>query len=425
MIPAALLCTGLIVALGCGSKPTPTQPSAPENPSPTAASPQSPTPDPNAGTPKVESPKVVHELDQAKQVIPASPVRGSIGGAEVTPEVVIEGDELTFRTLKAGTPVIDRCVKVKLAPMHLPGQPLPAVLGREWKVKLDGDAGPNTPELWLEVGGKPPHLYPSGYAMTLEVGPRKDGKVPGKIYLSLPDDNKTVLAGTFAADYVRPHTEKPGPDDGPYITGEVTVTGAKLEDQVRVAYAEFPAGGVVFVKELQIPFDPMPLEAARWTREETDKPRTSTLVSGDGKARPFRYEHVKLPPGRYLLSAAVVGGPAVWKWVDLPAGVTLTENFTLDATKIGGVEVSVPATVKDKVLIAPASEPGKPVLDGDLFRVIAFQVVRQDVEIAGGKAVVKNLGPGKYEVRVGELRGNVEVVAGKTAELVLTPPKQP
>ena len=39
------------------------------------------------------------------------------------------------------------------------------------------------------------------------------------------------------------------------------------------------------------------------------------------------------------------------------------------------------------------------------------------------KALMNNLGPGKYEVRAGDLRGFVDVVAGKTAELNLGPKK--
>jgi hypothetical protein len=148
------------------------------------------------------------------------------------------------------------------------------------------------------------------------------------------------------------------------------------------------------------------------------------LVAGDGKLRPTRYEHIKLPPGRYLISAGIVGGPAVWKWVDLPAGGALTENFTLDATAAGGVEVTVPADVVGKVFIAPADAPDKPALNADQFSAIALQVVRQYPDVVAGKALVKNVAPGRYEVRVGDLRGTIEIVAGKTVELSLRPPKK-
>jgi hypothetical protein len=371
----------------------------------------------------MEPPKGVEwQLDQTKHVVPAAPVQGSIAGVAVVPLVQIEGAELSFRAFKAGTPVVERSVKLNLAPMLMAGQPQPQLFGRGWTVKVDTEPGPGVPEVWREVAGRDPHLYPSGYALTLELGPRKDGKVAGKIYLCLGDTEKTLLAGAFEAVHARGHTERPGPDDGPYIAGEVRVTGAKPDAEVRVSYVAF-TGPQVFFKELQLPFDPVPELQARWTRDEADRPRVSTFVAGDGRGRPFRYEHVKLNPGRYLVSAAVVGGPAVWKWVELPPGGTLMENLVLDASKTGGVEVTVPAGVTGKVYLAPADDPARPALELELFVAVAFQVVRQDTDLVGGKALVKNLAPGRYEVRAGELRGLVEVSAGKTAELVLVPKK--
>lgn len=423
MIFALVLAAGLVFAVGCGSKPEPTQPIASlasEPTPPTSPNPPTPPTTPTSPVTPLEPTKGAWELDQSKHVIPEAPVKGSIAGMEVTPEAVLEGDELNFIAYKAGTREMERNVKLKLAPMLLAGQPIPSVLGRNWKVKTDAEQGPEVPVAWRFVGGKDPFLYPSGYALTLELGSRKEGAVAGKIYLSLPDDQKTVLVGTFAAKYSRPHTEPPGPDDTPYIGGEVNVVSAKPNAEVRIAYAAFSPAGVSF-KELQLSTDANPLELAQWTRDETEKSR---LISGDGKSRPFRYEHVKLAPGRYLISAAVVGGPAVWKWVDVTAGSKLTENFTIDATKTGGVEVSAPAGMTGKLLIAPADDPGKPALETEIFRALELQIVRQDIDLVSGKALIKNLAPGKYEVRAGDLKGTVEIVAGKTVEFALMPPKK-
>jgi hypothetical protein len=35
------------------------------------------------------------------------------------------------------------------------------------------------------------------YAMKLEFGKAKDGMVPARIYVCLPDDGRSVVAGTF------------------------------------------------------------------------------------------------------------------------------------------------------------------------------------------------------------------------------------
>lgn len=406
-----LLATSLAFALGCGSKAQPEQPNTPSENNPTPS-------DPNTGTPPVESPKIAYELDQTKHVIPTTPVRGSIAGLDVTPSVVIQGTELTFNVFKTNTREVERCIRLNLAPMIVAGQQQPSVLDRKWEVKLDVEPGPNIPHGLVEAPGANKQFIPSQYAMTLELGQRKDDKVPGKIYLCLKDDPKTLLAGTFTAEYTRSIAERPGKEDVPYIGGEVTVVGAKPDAEVGIGYAAFTAAGVNF-QELTLVFDP-PSETAVLSKSS----ESTTFVRGEKKGEPFRYEHVKLKPGRYLVSAAVIGGPTAWKWVDVAEGAALTENFTVDAAKTGGVEVSVPADVTGKVYVVPADDSSRPAIDTEVFRAVSVQVLRQEIGILAGKALIKNLGPGKYEVRVGDLKGHVEIVAGKTAELMLAPPKK-
>jgi hypothetical protein len=54
-----------------------------------------------------------------------------------------------------------------------------------------------------------PAVFKSGYAMKLEFGQADvDGKIPGKIYLCLPDDEKSFVAGTFQLQEKRP-ADKP------------------------------------------------------------------------------------------------------------------------------------------------------------------------------------------------------------------------
>jgi len=42
-------------------------------------------------------------------------------------------------------------------------------------------------------------VFMKGYAMKLEFGKKADGKLPGTIYLCLPDKHKSMVAGTFEA----------------------------------------------------------------------------------------------------------------------------------------------------------------------------------------------------------------------------------
>jgi hypothetical protein len=396
-IHSLALSFALAVLVGCGSKPAPTQPPAPE---PDKNTPEPPKPkdddtkkDDNKTKeqPKTEPPKVVWELDVEKHAVPAAPVRGRVAGVEVTPEVIVTREELSFRVVKAGSPMAERTVSLRLGAVP-PGQPIPQILGRSWKVKSDSAPGPTVPEIWLEVQGQPIVLSPNGYALTLELGMRKDGKVAGKIYLSMSDKEQTVLAGTFNAEYFRSEMEPPSADDAPFVMGDVALVGAAADTKVRVGYAAFQMnGGVQFTESV-----------------------TTTK----------RYEHTRIEPGRYLIVAALPDGPATWKWVNVPANGMLTENLTLDVAKAGGLEITAPLDAKGAILIAPADEPGRPLMEETVFKGFSLLVVRNSPELVAGKALVKNLGVGKYEVRLGEERRMVEIVAGKTAEVNFTPPKK-
>lgn len=417
MIVAGLLMGSWIFTIGCGGSGSDAEPAP--NPVVTTRQPTAEQPPQGPLTPPPPV-KIPAEMDPEKHVIPNEPVRGQIAGVEVRPQVELEGDELRLEVFPNATAVSDRAIRIRLAPMRLPNEPLPTLTPRSWKIRPDTERGANVPHVFREVAGQDTHFYPEGYALTLELGSRVDGKVTGKIYLCLMDGEQTVLAGTFTAVCVRAPTEKPGPEEAPYIGGEIVVAGAKPSTEVRVSYVAITKEGMFF-KELQDLYDTP--GSLRLTRDDNDKPRASAVISGDGPTRAFRYEHVKLIPGRYLIAASVVGGPVVCKWVEVAPGSTLTENFTLDPTHSGGVEVTVPANITGKLLLAPAADAQKDPLDEHQLLGIMMHLYKTQPEIVGGKALVKNLAPGKYEVRVGELRGVVEVSAGKTAEVTLTAPK--
>ncbi|MCI0701275.1 MAG: hypothetical protein L0241_09375 [Planctomycetia bacterium] len=422
---AGLLGLSLAFALGCGSKSEPTQPNVALEQPPNTNPPANPNTDP----PKVEPVKVVWELDLDKHAIPNAPVSGMLAGAAFKPEVVMEGNELRFRMLKAGTTDMEREVTIKLPAAGGKTQPSER---RTIKVKHDATAGPEVPTI-IALFPPPVHNQPGGlwfpgiphamYSMTLELGPRKNGKVSGRIYLSMHDEAKSVLAGTFNADYIRPFSEPPGPDDAPFAFGDIAVIGAKPDTSVRVTYAGFTAESLI-TQELFIKLEPSVNGQPNGALDDEHKPRITTLAAGDGQSRPTRYAHLKLPPGRYLLSATITtGGPIVWKWVEIPANGMLTENFTLDLTKLGGVEINAPAGSTGDVYMIPADDPTRPPMDATHFAVIANQM-RLKKPVLAGKAVFENLTPGKYEVRIDGERRMVEIVAGKKVELDYAPPKK-
>lgn len=405
---------------GCGGSDSPkAEPkAAPTDPNKKDADPGT-TPPKDA--PKTDGPKksdppgplVAWEMDVAKHAIPTAPVSGTLGGAAFTPEAQFMGDTLTFRVLRQGIP--ERQVSLKLSPE----QAKAAAAGLKLTVNKDQPQGPDVPTVTAEVTTGAPKAetkasaYVNGYALTLELGKREKDRLPGKIYLSLPTDAKDFLAGTFSAEWVRPVSVPPGPEDAPFVQGTVTLAGAGPDAQVKVGYAGEPKPNELAFDVIQMPF----VGPNQSARSDHAKPRVTTFVSAEAAGKPARYEHTRLAPGRYLVFAAVEGGPAVWKWLTVPADGQLTADFALDATKTGKLEVTLPADVKDKVQAVPADDPATPIPPA-VASGVAFSF-GLEAEPKDGKAAFANLGPGRYEVRAGDLAGTVEVKAGETAKLEL------
>jgi hypothetical protein len=403
----------VILAPGCGSKPSPsTQSDVPISPE-TAPNPEA-------------SAKAVHELDPAKHVIPARPVRGPVGGVEIAPAAAVESEYLVFRTTKAGTNEVEREVLLKIRPST--NDPLPE--GKRIVVRPDAPEGPAVPLVMLTIPGQPGHVAANGYAMTLELDQRKGGKLPGKIYLCLNDEPKSFLAGTFVANAPRLPIEPPGVEDVPFINGSVTVLGAPPKSVLMTGYAASPNGTVSpGIAALDIELGESP-DGQRWTERDDDKPRVTFLIAGDGKKVPSRFEHGKLTPGRYLAFASLKDGPAAWKWVDVGERTTEKVDLTIDAAKVGRLEVTAPLGSLSKIQMAPADDAKRPPLDATLFELVAMQM-KLEQDIVQRKALFNNLAPGRYEVRdkASGLVRVVEIAAGKTSELDFdakpTPPKKP
>ncbi len=420
MIFTALFGCGLVSAVGCGSKPQPDQPNAVLTPEPKA--------DPSA-TPA----KVVHEMDPTKHVIPATPVAGRLGGVDVTTaETRVEGHNLIFQKPDGG-PGENWRVAIELpaepgrdgSPPKMLLKPTDELPGQTaWTVFVNWPRPILRPawEVFSFKGGWNPDPHPFGWrggcAITLEFGKRENGKLPGKVFLALPDltdahpDTPTgnFLAGSFVADCARQATDPPGPDDVPYVRGTVTIRGGAPNAGLKAGYV-----GVLGEDRFCLGASNVELGTRQFSRSNYDKPHVSTLIVGEGTA-PNQYEHSKLTPGRYLVFATLQNGPAAWKWVDVKAGAALTADLTIDATQVGGLDVAPPLEALGKVQLAPAEDAGHPTPSDSLFqgRTLQFGL---EADIVARKAKFTNLAPGRYEVRANKQSRIVEVVAGKTVEL--------
>ncbi len=129
--------------------------------------------------------------------IPSVPAKGEIHGMPfIVESSSIENGVLTLRLGKDVTANLEVQVMLPTSPWEVPA-------GKSFKVT--GPAGTGAPQIvlaWKEAGQAAPseQKFTDKYTLLLDFGQPKDDKLPGKIYLVLPDEVKSNVAGTFDAD---------------------------------------------------------------------------------------------------------------------------------------------------------------------------------------------------------------------------------
>jgi hypothetical protein len=137
------------------------------------------------------------DLKASASAIPALPAKGLIHGKPfVVESSSIENGTLTLRLGKDASADLEVRLMLSTPPWEVPA-------GKNFKVS--GPAGTSAPQIvlaWKEDGQNAPseQKFTDKYTLVLEFGQEKDKKLPGKISLSLPDEVKSNVAGTFEAD---------------------------------------------------------------------------------------------------------------------------------------------------------------------------------------------------------------------------------
>lgn len=424
MTSARILVLALLMALagGCGKTASTSEPRPSGQPQPAVTPSPSPDKTPTAGKATTTTPPgktsttseptanvAAHEMDPAKHVIPATAASGKLQGKSFKPDrVELEGNRLSLRQGKDF--FADASIEIMLDQQKLKlddGLKLVVRPSQKW---TDG-----IPSLHVAVRHDKnipdTKFINDDYALTLELGKPDKGMVAGKLYLCLPDSQRSVLAGTFTAKRKRSMSEPPGAEEVPFIHGSVSPP-IKKDQSITVGYVGQPggkgnpvgdsAGGQTFGDQ----------GSGGGMRSMSFEPRIATLQFE--KFTP-KFDFTNLPPGRYLVFARVKDGPAAWTWADVPAGGRVKADIKLDGVKFGTVEVKVPADERD-VRLVPADLTPPP---GERFLDSLANMLHLDGEAKDGVVKIAGVPAGKYQVRAGRLRGEVEVVAGKTATVEL------
>lgn len=155
---------------------------------------------------------IVWTLDLAAAPIPPATVAGSVhGNGFLCEKAVLQGTNLVFRQGSKPWPP-DLSITLQLFGRH----------GGEWggtSIEITPGRPPPLPKVimrWKDDQQKSvSHTFRSGYALKLVFGPVTNGRVPGRIYLGLPDAWTSFIAGTFEAEIREPAPPKPAPSTPP------------------------------------------------------------------------------------------------------------------------------------------------------------------------------------------------------------------
>jgi DNA-directed RNA polymerase subunit RPC12/RpoP len=141
-------------------------------------------------------------MDLSTAKIPDAPAAGALRGRAFTLDhAILSGSNLTLRAGRGGP--IELGLNIYFF-NHRPED----LSGISAAVRPGDNIAPRVVMHWKDAE-RAAQTFRSGYAMKIEFGPAANGALPGKIFLCLPDESRSWVAGTFRAEIHRPGPPKP------------------------------------------------------------------------------------------------------------------------------------------------------------------------------------------------------------------------
>jgi hypothetical protein len=143
----------------------------------------------------------VWTLDVASAKIPSGKANGTISGSPfVIDRAFLQrmptGYALTVR--QGDGYQADREILISL-----PLKPSENLDGRTWRIGASTtNTNPKVTKRWMAGGRQYTKIYTNGYALTLEFGRSTVDGLPARMFVALPDEEKTVVGGSFEASHL-------------------------------------------------------------------------------------------------------------------------------------------------------------------------------------------------------------------------------
>jgi hypothetical protein len=148
---------------------------------------------------------LVWSLDLKNATFPETNAAGRLHGREFTPDrTTLEGGTFSLRQGKTWPPDLGITIL-------LPAQPGEDVAGKTFEVvPAQPQSAPRVILRWKDDQQQPgKQEFARGYALKLVFDQPAHGRLPGRIYLCLPDEDQSVVAGTFQATLRKPKPAQP------------------------------------------------------------------------------------------------------------------------------------------------------------------------------------------------------------------------
>jgi len=140
--------------------------------------------------------------------IPSAPAAGSVHGGRFRPDkATLDNGALTLRQGKGQVPDLAVKVFLFLGKGRAPD-------GASYRIRATAGVGsPRVNLEWKEPGKTAPQtqMFTGKCAMLLEFGKASKGRLPGRIYLAVPDASRSWVAGTFVTPLEADRSKPPPP----------------------------------------------------------------------------------------------------------------------------------------------------------------------------------------------------------------------
>ena len=137
-------------------------------------------------------------LDLGTAAIPSSTAAGRIHGKDfIVERAILQSGTLTLRTGRGG-PVEFGVI------INFGGAQPESLAGQSLNITTNADKAAGVMLRWKDDDQQSKVTITNGYALRLNFGQLSGNHLSGKIYLCVPDETKSYIAGTFNADIRRP-----------------------------------------------------------------------------------------------------------------------------------------------------------------------------------------------------------------------------